>query len=63
MDGFTIEKDEQLVHLISSNPELYDPKNVSYKLMVKKEATWKKIGEIMNKDSKFICQNVSTTLK
>jgi len=62
MDGFTIEKDEQLIHLISNNPELYDPKNVSYKLL-KKEATWNKIGEIMNQDSKFICQNVSTTLK
>lgn len=60
MNEFTVENDETLVHLVSNIPEIYDPRNVSYKLTLKKGATWKKIGEIMNKDGKFICPNYVT---
>lgn len=54
MNEFTAESDEQLVHLVSKHPELYDPKNASYKLTLKKDVTWKAIAEIMNKDGKFV---------
>jgi hypothetical protein len=32
MNEFVAENDEQHVHIVSNNPELYDPKNESYKL-------------------------------
>lgn len=54
MNEFTAESDEQLVHLVSKHPELYDPKNASYKLTLKKDVTWKAIAAIMNKDGKFV---------
>lgn len=40
MTEFTKENDDYLNQLIGNNPELYDPRNASYKLTFKKEVIY-----------------------
>lgn len=52
MDTFSNAEDEQLVHLISCYPQIYDPKDKAYKLQTMKEPVWKEIAEGVNKNGK-----------
>lgn len=47
MDTFSNAEDEQLVHVISGYPQIYDPKDKAYKLQSMKDSVWKEIADFL----------------